>query len=186
LRSKGQGFYGTWNAERERAGDPEFRVPWSIPGTHSGNANTESQPCQKPMAAIYAFLRTGLRIGFAPTLLRAGKGARHASSFAESTAAGSDFKTRIVASESKAFELCADMPEDGGGRGEKVESASAFSLRCHGPSLNPSVPGDGPSPKDLAMAGLAACTSMTIQTRANRNELMFPCLLICGGRILIP
>ena len=36
--------HGTRNAERERAGDTQFRIPSSVPGTHSGNANTESEP----------------------------------------------------------------------------------------------------------------------------------------------
>ena len=140
-----------------------------------------SIPFQKMVIA--RLLRTGNGIPmqrFAGELVRAGKGGRHASSFAESTAAGLDFKTRIVASESKAFELCVDMPEDGGGKG-MASSARTFSLCCRGLFLHPSVPGDGPSPKDLAMAGLAACTSMTIQTRANRNEMMPPCRLIYAG-----
>mmetsp|Transcript_1528 Transcript_1528/g.2711 ORF Transcript_1528/g.2711 Transcript_1528/m.2711 type:complete len:182 (+) Transcript_1528:15-560(+) len=67
---------------------------------------------------------------------------RFASSEARSTADGVDFKTTILAGKISA-PVKADMPVDGGGNYEH------------------------PSPKDLVMSGLAACTSMTLQTRAS-------------------
>ena len=67
---------------------------------------------------------------------------RWASAGAESSAVGVDFKTTVAAGVG-GHRVCADMPP-------------------------PDGLGDGPSPKDLVMAGLAACTSMAIQARANR------------------
>lgn len=106
------------------------------------------------MPSVFSFLRRGLlqngaSIGYWPPLAAGGfcstsaVGSRRASGRAESRASGLDFHTQLTVRGNK-FE--ADMPVDGGGKGEL------------------------PSPKDLAMAGLASCCSMTLQATAKARE----------------